>query len=142
MDPVYSKAHRQIGDDKSKSSRKTTKSKRKKKGRSRENEQSAGQVSGPATSGRHRARVAEADDERQERSGYYYILIEKATKWRMHLHQEEIRPELLEEDSDVEDLREEDVEEAVVVATEEETVEEEELVTPRNGSLVPSSDVW
>lgn len=69
MDPVYSKAHRKIGDDKSKSSRKTTKSKRKKKGRSRENEQSAGQVSGPATSGRHRARVAEADDERQERSG-------------------------------------------------------------------------
>jgi hypothetical protein len=60
----------------------------------------------------------------------------------MHLHQEEIQPELLEEDSDVEDLREEDVEEAVVVATEEETVEEEALVTPRNGSLAPSSDVW
>jgi len=67
MDPLYSKAQRQIGDNKSKSSR-TTRSKRKKKGRSRENEQSAGQVSGPATSGRRRARAAEAD-ERQERSG-------------------------------------------------------------------------
>jgi len=53
-----------------------------------------------------------------------------------------VQPELLEEGSDVEDLREEDVEEAVVVATEEETVEEEALVTPRNGSLAPSLDVW
>lgn len=59
----------------------------------------------------------------------------------MHLHQlEEIRPELLVEDSDVEGPGEEAVEEDAV--TEEETVEEEVPVTPRNGSLVLSWDVW